>query len=94
MRKTGFMIRLQQDADGYVRMNRHFPSKTPISITFSDGTSGEYTGARLNELYDAALAEYRAENRLDAKGFSRAPAKAVHPTNNVEYVPVESGMAP
>jgi hypothetical protein len=94
MRKTGFMIRLQQDADGYVRMNRHFPSKTPISITFTDGSTGEYTGARLNELYDAALVEYRAENRLDAKGFSRAPAKTVHPTNNVEYVPVESGMAP
>jgi hypothetical protein len=88
------MIRLQQDADGYVRMNRHFPSKTPISITFTDGTTGEYTGARLNDLYDVALAEYRAENRLDAKGFSRAPAKTVHPTNNVEYVPVESGMAP
>jgi hypothetical protein len=88
------MIRLQQDADGYVRMNRHFPSKTPISITFTDGSTGEYTGARLNELYDAALAEYRAENRLDAKGFSRAPAKTVHPTNNVEYVPVEAGMAP
>ena len=88
------MITLQQDADGFVRMNRHFPGKTPIAILFTDGSTGEYTGARLNELYDVALATYRAENRLDAKGFSRAPAKTVHPTNNVEFVPVESGMAP
>ena len=86
------MIRLQQDADGFVRLNRHFPSKTPITITFSDGTTGEYTGARLNDLYDEALATFRAENRLDAKGFSRAPAKTVHPTNNVEFVPVTAGM--
>ena len=87
------MITLQQDADGFVRMNRHFPAKTPIAIRFTDGTTGEYTGARLNALYDAALATFRAENRLDAKGFSRAPAKSVHPTNNVEFVPVQSGMA-
>ncbi|MGO4785082.1 hypothetical protein [Cryobacterium sp. W22_MBD10_FK3] len=86
------MITLHQDADGFVRMNRHFPSKTPLTIVFSDGTTGEYTGARLNELYDAALATFRAENRLDAKGFSRAPAKTVHPTNNVEFVPVTAGM--
>jgi hypothetical protein len=88
------MITLQQDADGFVRMNRHFPSKTPIAILFTDESTGEYTGARLNELYDLALATYRAENRLDAKGFSRAPAKTVHPTNNVEFVPVTAGMAP
>ncbi len=88
------MITLQQDADGFVRMNRHFPGKTPIAILFTDGSTGEYTGARLNELYDVALATYRAENRLDAKGFSRAPAKTVHPTNNVEFVPVTAGMAP
>lgn len=88
------MITLQQDADGFVRMNRHFPSKTPIAILFTDGSTGEYTGARLNELYDAALATFRAENRLDAKGFSRSPAKTVHPTNNVGFVPVTAGMAP
>lgn len=88
------MITLQQDADGYVRMNRHFPARAPITIVFADGSRGEYTGARLNEIYDGALAAYRAENRLDAKGFSRAPAKTVHPTNNVEYVPVTAGMAP
>lgn len=88
------MITLQQDAAGFVRMNRHFPAKTPITIVFTNGTSGEYTGRRLNDLYDAALASFRAENRLDAKGFSRAPATTVHPTNNVEYVPVEAGMAP
>ena len=88
------MITLQQDADGFVRMNRHFPAKTPIAIRFTDGTTGEYTGARLNELYDAALAIFRAENRLDAKGFSRSPAKTVHATHNVEFVPVQSGMTP
>jgi hypothetical protein len=87
------MITLQQDADGFVRMNRHFPGKTPIAIRFTDGTTGEYTGARLNDLYDAALATFRAENRLDAKGFSRSPATTVHPTNNVEFVPVTAGMA-
>lgn len=88
------MITLQQDSHGFIRMNRHFPSKTPISIRFTDGTTGEYTGARLNDLYDEALAVFRAENRLDAKGFSRAPVKSVHPTNNVEFVPVQAGMAP
>ncbi|PXA72737.1 hypothetical protein [Cryobacterium arcticum] len=86
------MITLTQDADGFVRMNRHFPAKTPISIRFTDGSEAEYTGRKLNELYDEALAVYRAENRLDAKGFSRAPAKTVHPTNNVEFVPVQAGM--
>lgn len=88
------MITLHQDAQGFIRMNRHFPSKTAIAIVFTDGTTGEYTGARLNGLYDLALAEYRAENRLDAKGFSRAPAKTVHPTHNVDFVPVTAGMAP
>ncbi|WEO78232.1 hypothetical protein BJQ94_04120 [Cryobacterium sp. SO2] len=88
------MITLQQDADGFVRMNRHFPGKTPIIILFTDGSTGEYTGARLNGLYDLALATFRAENRLDAKGFSRSPAKTVHATNNVEFVPVTAGMAP
>lgn len=88
------MITLHQDADGFIRMTRHFPAKTPISIVFNDASTGEYTGRRLNDLYDEALAVYRAENRLDAKGFSRAPAKTVHPTNNVEFVPVQAGMAP
>ena len=88
------MITLTQDAGGFVRMNRHFPAKTPISILFTDGSSAEYTGHKLNELYDEALAVYRAENRLDAKGFSRSPAKTVHPTNNVQFVPVQAGMAP
>ena len=86
------MITLTQDAHGYVRMNRHFPAKTPLAIAFTDGTTGEYTGQTLNTIYDQALAVYRAENKLDAKGFSRAPAKTVHPTNNVEFVPVRSGM--
>lgn len=86
------MITLTQDAGGFVRMNRHFPAKTPISILFTNGSTGEFTGQTLNRLYDEALAVYRAENRLDAKGFSRAPAKSVHPTNNVEFVPVQAGM--
>jgi len=88
------MITLHQDAQGFIRMNRHFPSKTAIQILFTDGSTGQYTGARLNELYDEALATFRAENRLDAKGFSRAPAKTVHPANRVEFVPVSAGMAP
>ncbi|WP_269936416.1 hypothetical protein [Arthrobacter sp. HY1533] len=87
------MIQLKQDADGYVRMKQHYPARTVIEITFNDGTVGEYTGLRMNGLYDAALAAYRLGNNLDAKGFDRH-AKNIHRRNAVEYVPVESGMAP
>ncbi|MET3920308.1 hypothetical protein [Arthrobacter sp. UYEF20] len=87
------MINLQQDADGFIRMNRHFPGSTVISITFSDGSSEEFFGHQLNKAYDEALAVYRAENRLDAKGFSRAPKKTIHPANKIEFVPVHPGMA-
>lgn len=87
------MINLQQDADGFIRMNRHFPDSSLITITFSDGTPEEFSGRRLNEIYDEALAEYRAQNQLDAKGFSRRPPKTVHPTNNIQFVPVHAGMA-
>ena len=88
------MISLRQDADGFIRMNRHFPDKTLISITFTDGSEQVYSGRRLNRVYDEALAVYRAENHLDAKGFSRAPRKTVHPANRIEFVPVHPGMDP
>ena len=88
------MISLRQDADGFIRMNRHFPDKTLISITFTDGSEQVYSGRRLNRVYDEALAVYRAENHLDAKGFSRAPRKTVHPANRIEFVPVHAGMDP
>jgi len=55
------MISLRQDADGFIRMNRHFPDKTLISITFTDGSEQVYSGRRLNGIYDEALAVYRAE---------------------------------
>ena len=42
------MISLRQDADGFIRMNRHFPDKTLISITFTDGSEQVYSGRRLN----------------------------------------------
>lgn len=87
------MINLQQDADGFIRMNRHFPGSSLITITFTDGSSEEFSGHRLNGIYDEAVAVYRAQNRLDAKGFSRAPAKTVHPTKNIQFVPVRPGMA-
>ena len=87
------MINLQQDADGFIRMNRHFPKNSEISITFSDGVTEVLTGLQLNSAYDAALALFRDQNRLDAKGFSRAPAKTVHPTQHIEFVPVHRGMA-
>lgn len=74
-------------------MSRHFPSKTLISITLNDGTTGEYTGQRLNALYDAALAAFRLGNNMDAKGFDRNDKK-IHRRNAVEHVLVESGMAP
>lgn len=87
------MIQLKQDPNGYVRMSRHYPAKTTIEITFNDGTVGEYSGLRMNGLYDAALAAYRLGNNLDAKGFDRHDKK-IHRRNAVDHVPVESGMAP
>jgi hypothetical protein len=86
------MIKLQQDAEGYIRMKQHFPAGTAITISFNDGTEGEFTGRQLNAAYDAALAEYRAQNHLDAKGFNRAARKKVHPGNKVDFVPVHPGM--
>ncbi len=85
------MINLQQDSEGFIRMNRHLPASASVSITFTDGTQEVFTGKRLNEVYDEALAVYRAENQLDAKGFSRGPRKRVHP--GIEFVAVRPGMA-
>ena len=86
------MISLQQDAEGFIRVKRHFPDSTTISVTFSDGSSEEFSGQQLNAIYDEALAVYRAENHLDAKGFSRAPKKTVQPANKIEFVAVRPGM--
>ncbi len=86
------MINLTQDADGFIRMNRHFPANSLISITFTDGSTGEFSGHRLNAIFDDALAVFRASNHLDAKGFSRAPAKTVHPSKNIQFVAVQAGM--
>ncbi|WP_287931384.1 hypothetical protein [Arthrobacter sp.] len=85
------MLTLRQDTDGFIHMSRHFPQKMSISIVFTDGSSGEYSGARLNGLYDQAVAAYRLANKLDAKGFDRAPAK-VHRRNAVGLVPVSADM--
>jgi len=87
------MIHLQQDAHGFIRMNRHFPGKTLISITFTDGSSEVFSGDQINVIYDEAVAVFRARNHLDAKGFSRDPAKTVHPKSKIEFVPVHAGMA-
>lgn len=85
------LIHLQQDSEGFIRMNRHFPGSAAISITFSDGSQEEVTGQRLNEAYDEALAVYRAENHLDAKGYSRGPKKKVQ--SGIDFVPVHPGMS-
>lgn len=85
------MISLQQDAEGFIRMKRHFPASTVISVTFNDGSSEEFTGAQLNAIYDDAVAVYRAENHLDAKGYSRAPK--MQPSHKNEFVAVRPGMA-
>jgi hypothetical protein len=61
-----------------------------VTITFSDGSQEEFSGRMLNAAYDEALAVYRAENQLDAKGFSRGPKKKVQP--GIEFVPVHPGM--
>lgn len=87
------MIQLTQDSNGYVRMSRLFPATVLISITFNDGTTGEYTGKRMNEIYDEALAAFRLGNNLDARGFDRH-AKNIHRRNAVDHVPVQAGMAP
>ncbi|WP_309989902.1 hypothetical protein [Paenarthrobacter nitroguajacolicus] len=84
------MISLQQDPQGFIRMKRHFPNGIHVQITFTDGTQEILSGRQLNEAYDQALADYRAGNHLDAKGFSRGPQKKVH--LGIEYVPVKPGM--
>jgi len=88
------MITLTQDADGFIRMDRHFPANSLISIIFNDGSTETFSGRRLNGIHDEALAEYRASNHLDAKGFSRLPAKTVQPAQGIQFVPVQAGMAP
>lgn len=87
------MLNLQQDDGGFIRMARRFPDSLQISITFIDGSREEFTGRRINELYDAALATYRAGNNMDAKGYSRTPRQGVHRRNAVGFVPVHAGMA-
>ncbi len=85
------LIHLQQDSEGYIRMNRHFPGSAAISITFNDGSEEAVAGTRLNEAYDEALAVYRAQNHLDAKGYSRGPKKKVQA--GIDFVPVHPGMS-
>lgn len=85
------MINLQQDADGFVRMSRHFPLSLTINVTFKDGTKQEFSGQAMNEFYDQALAEFRLQNNMDAKGFDRTPAKKIHRRNAVEFVTIPQG---
>ncbi|MET1089548.1 MAG: hypothetical protein ABWY04_20910 [Arthrobacter sp.] len=85
------MITLQQDAEGFIRMKRHFPAGAEVSVRFADGSSEVFSGSRLNEIYNDALAAYRAANQLDAKGFSRGPQKKVQ--TGIEFVSVSLGMA-
>lgn len=84
------LIQLQQDSEGFIRMKRHFPASTPVTIIFADGSREVFAGARLNGIYDEALAEYRAQNQLDAKGFQRGPKKKVEA--GIEFVAVRPGM--
>jgi hypothetical protein len=86
------LITLTQDADGFVRMNRHYPAGVRIRITFTDGSTGEFSGRTLNNAYDAALAEFRAKNSLDAKGYDRTPAGRTNPGNRIDFVPVHPNM--
>ncbi|MFE4196772.1 hypothetical protein ACFRJ9_12960 [Paenarthrobacter sp. NPDC056912] len=85
------MISVQQDSQGFIRMKRHFPASASIAVIFDDGSQETFTGRRLNEIYDQALAAYRAGNNLDAKGFSRGPQKKMQ--QGIEFVPVSPGMA-
>jgi hypothetical protein len=91
-RKQIPLITLQQDAEGFIRMNRHYPASVRIKITFTDGSTREFSGQTLNNAYDAALAEFRAKNGLDARGFSRNTAGRTNSGNKVDFVPVHPGM--
>lgn len=86
------MINLQQDNDGFIHMERHFPQSASITITFADGTTEEISGATINKAYDAALADFRLKNNLDAKGFTRIAKKRVLDNNKINFVPVHPGM--
>ncbi|WP_258805074.1 hypothetical protein [Pseudarthrobacter sp. NS4] len=86
------MITLQQDADGFIRMNRRYPASVRITINFNDGSTGEFSGQALNNAYDTALAEFRAKNDLDARGYSRTPAGRSNSGNKIDFVPVHPGM--
>jgi Mg-chelatase subunit ChlD len=86
------LITLQQDAAGFIRMSRHYPAKVLIRIIFTDGSTREFSGLTLNKAYDAALAEFRAKNGLDARGFSRTTAGRTNSGNKIEFVPVHPGM--
>ena len=87
------LITLQQDAEGFIRMNRHYPASVRIRINFQDGSTGEFSGQALNNAYDAALAEFRAKNNLDARGYSRTPAGRSNSGNRIDFVPVHPGMS-
>jgi hypothetical protein len=91
-RKQNSLITLQQDADGFIRMNRHYPNTVRIRIAFTDGSTGEFSGQTLNNAYDAALAEFRAKNDLDARGYSRTSAGRMNSGNKIDFVPVHPGM--
>lgn len=86
------LINLQQDAEGFIRMKRRFPDGQLIRIIFNDGSEEVLSGRQINKVYDEAVAVYRAQNHLDAKGFSRVP-KNVHARNTIEFVRVHPGMA-
>ena len=86
------MISLQQDTDGFIRMDRHFPKSAPVRIMFADGTSELITGAQINKAYDDALAVFRAKNHLDAKGFTRIENKRVLDHHKINFVPVSPGI--
>lgn len=73
-------------------MNRHYPAGTLIRINFNDGSTGEFPGLTLNNAYDAALAEFRAKNNLDARGYSRTSAGRSNSGNKIDFVPVHPDM--
>jgi hypothetical protein len=91
-RKQSSLITLQQDAEGFIRMNRHYPASIRIRINFTDGSTGEFSGVALNKAYDAALADFRAKNDLDARGYSRTSAGRTNSGNKIDFVPVHPGM--
>ncbi|MGL3805501.1 hypothetical protein ACSYDW_05330 [Paeniglutamicibacter sp. R2-26] len=87
------MLTLKQDSDGNIRMRAIYPAGVRVTVEFTDGSTEEYSGKRLNELRTEANKAFRLANDLDAKGFDRNKGKPLARNKVVEFVPIRPGMS-